>query len=56
MAGRRLNANDILEMLSDVDSDASDASEASDDDLGEPLCPGSDDDFSSPEMDSDDER
>ena len=50
MAGRRLNANDILEMLSDVDSDASD------DDLGEPLCPGSDDDFSSPEMDSDDER
>ena len=53
MAGRRLNANDILEMLSDVDSDAS---EASDDDLGEPLCPGSDDDFSSPEMDSDDER
>ena len=43
--------NDVISMLSDMDSDDSDVS-----DVGEPLCTGSDDEFPLPEVDSGDER
>ena len=45
MASRRLAVNDVVDMLSDVDTDY---------DLGEPICPRSDAEFPSP--DSDDEK
>ena len=43
--------NDVISMLSDMDSDDSDVSH-----VGEPLCTGSDDEFPLPEVDSGDER
>ena len=48
MASRRWDAEEIVDMLSDVDT------EDSDDDLGEPICPGSDIEFPLP--DSNEER
>ena len=47
MASRRWNAEEIVDLLSDVDTEESD-------DLGEPMCPGSDIEFSIP--DSNEER
>ena len=38
---RRLDANEVLDMLSDADPDDC----VSDDDIGEPMCPGSDDEL-----------
>ena len=43
MASRRWDAEEIVDMLSDVDT------EHSDDDLGEPICPGSDIEFPLPD-------
>ena len=48
MASRRWDAEEIVDMLSDVDTDDSD------DELGEPMCPGSDAEF--PDPDSNEER
>ena len=48
MASPRWDADQVVDMLSDVDL------EDSDDDLGEPMCPGSDINFPNPE--SDEER
>ena len=48
MASPRWDADQVVDMLSDVDL------EDSDDDLGEPICPGSDIDLPNPE--SDEER
>ena len=50
MASRRLAVDDVVDMLSDVDTGDSE------DDIGEPMCPGSDIEFPSPDPDSDDER
>ena len=44
MASRRLDADGVLDMLSDVETDAE-----SEDEIGEPVCPGSDDEFPIPE-------
>ena len=46
MASRRLGADAVIDMLSDVDSDLE-----SDDEIGEPICPGSDDEFPTPDSD-----
>ena len=54
MASRRLDADDVIDMLSDVDTDAE-----SEDEIGGPICPGSDElpipdsDDGSPKYDSD---
>ena len=44
MASRRLDADGVLDMLSDVETDAE-----SEDEIGEPVCPGSDDEFPIPD-------
>ena len=44
----RLEAEGVLGMMSDVETDAN-----NDDDIDEPVCPGSDDEFSCPDNDDD---
>ena len=43
----RLVAEDVVGMMSDVETDDSD------DEIGEPVCPGSDEEFFGPDIDDD---
>ena len=45
--GRRFDTEETLNMLMDSDNDESD------DEIGEPMCPGSDEEFPDPELEAD---
>ena len=47
MCARRIDAGGVIDMLSDVDTDAE-----REDEIGEPVCTGSDEEFSTPDCDN----